>query len=99
MLQLEREKLGFQLKELENQYLILRKINPEIITKIIGLGSIIETSKANYFISISASEIEINTKKYFCISSKSPIGIILFGKKVNDIFEFNGINHQILQIT
>jgi len=98
MLQLEREKLGFQLKELENQQKILDKISSKHPSKIIGLGSVIETNQYNYFIGISAKEIEIQTKKYYCISLESPIGKALQSKKVNDEFEFNNQKIKVISI-
>ncbi len=64
---------------------------PFEITDKIKLGSIIETNKSNYFISVGIlNEISINKKKYKLISVGSPIGQIFLQKKSGDEFEFRG---------
>ena len=64
---------------------------PFEITNKIKLGSIIETNKNNYFISIGVLDsIDINGKKYLLVSSESPISQIFLGKKLGDEFEFRG---------
>ncbi|MEM6515190.1 MAG: GreA/GreB family elongation factor [Bacteroidota bacterium] len=90
MIQLEREKLGERLAEIEKNQIILTKINSSQSAKSVGLGSLVFTNKANYFISVSLGEIEVNGTKFYAISSASPIGQALLGKKVNDNVEFRG---------
>ena len=50
MLQIEREKLGNQLAEIQKVKEILLKIDPTIVATQGSLGSIVYTSHANYFI-------------------------------------------------
>ena len=50
----------------------------------------IMTDKANYFLSISAGELVVDTKRYFAISVSSPIGKLLLGKTQNEFVVFNG---------
>lgn len=82
MLQLEREKAGHQLSEIEKLKEDLSKINLNKTPKTIGLGSVVFTSQANYFLSISAGQIEVERTKFFAISSNTPIGLLLMGKTV-----------------
>lgn len=88
MLQLEREKLGNQLVEIQKVTEILQKINPTIVAKQGCLGSIIYTSQANYFISVSVGEVSANDEKFYAIASNTPIGKLLLGKKVGDTVSF-----------
>ncbi len=84
MLQLEREKAGQQLAEIEKTKQILTKINIENTSKSLGLGCVVYTTNANYYIAISAGELIIDKDKYFAISAQTPIGKLLIGKSVGD---------------
>lgn len=88
MLQIEREKLGNQLAEIQKVKEILLKIDPTIVATQGSLGSIVYTSHANYFISVSVGEIFANDEKFYAIASNTPIGMLLLGKKVGDIITF-----------
>ncbi|MFD2563391.1 3-oxoacyl-ACP synthase [Aquimarina rubra] len=90
MLQLEREKAGAQLSEAQKLQEVLSKIDISTNSEVIRLGSIIETSNANYFLSISVGEITSNKKTYFAIAANTPIGKLLLGKKAGDCFSFHG---------
>ena len=60
------------------------------------LVSLIITNKANYYLAISAGKITVNAVAYFAVSTNSPIGKQLLGKKMGDIVEFNSA--QILEL-
>ena len=81
MLQLEREKAGHQLAEVEKLKEALSKIDVEKFSETIGIGSVIFTTKVNYFIAISAGQLEVGSDKFFAISPNTPIGLLLMGKK------------------
>lgn len=88
MLQLEREKAGQQLAEIEKQKQILNKINVESQHQKVALGSVVETTQANYFIALSAGEIVADSTSYFAISSATPIAQLLLTKAVGDTVQF-----------
>lgn len=88
MLQLEREKAGHQLAEIEKQKQILHKVNVESKHQKVALGSVIKTTQANYFIAVSAGEIVVDNISYYAISAATPIAQLLIGKKVNDEIQF-----------
>lgn len=98
MLQLEREKLGRQLAEAESTEQLLSKVRIETKSDKIGLGSLVQTSKANYFLSISAGEFKDAEKSVFCISPSTPIGQLLLGKSAGDEIFFNGGRIEVLEI-
>lgn len=98
MLQLEMEKAGQQLKEVQEMQLQLDKINLASNTEVVHLGSIVKTNSATYFISISKGQIELNNEVYFAISSQSPIGQLLLGKRVNEEVAFRNQQIKIMGI-
>ena len=98
MLQLEREKAGHQLAEIEKTKQILSKINTESTYKNIGLGSVVFTSQSNYFISISVGELKVENETFYAISANTPIGQLLLGKSVGDEVVFRNMSFKITKI-
>jgi len=98
MLQLEREKAGQQLAEVVKTKQILLKINLDNIPKHIGLGSLVYTSQANYFIAISAGQLTANNDTFFAISANTPIGQLLLGKQVGDEVIFRNKSFKIIRL-
>jgi len=88
MLQLEREKAGNQLAEIVKVKEALSKININNSSKIIGLGSLVYTTNANYFIAISGGELKVGKELFYAISSNTPIGQLLIGKTIGDKIQF-----------
>ena len=89
MLQLEREKAGKQLAAVQKLQATLDRITTNPTTRIC-LGSLVQTTQANYFVSISAGKLTINNTTYYAIAINSPIGNLLAGKMTEDRFHFNG---------
>ena len=90
MLQLEMEKAGQQLAAVQQMQQTLAKINTLSSSANIALGSVIKTSSACYFLSISAGKLKEKETFYFAISTASPMGKLLVGKKAEDTFTWNG---------
>lgn len=98
MLQLEREKLGQQLAEAEKMEQVLSKVRWEKISPTAILGSWVRTSKADYFLAISAGRFRQGENEVFCISMATPIGQLLLGKAAGDSMVFNGTEIEILSL-
>ncbi|SDE98000.1 Transcription elongation factor, GreA/GreB family [Pricia antarctica] len=98
MLQLERERLGQQLAEAERTKQVLLKVPFEKASQIAGLGSWVKTSKADYFLAISAGQFEDDSSNVFCISADTPIGRLLLGKSAGDTFLFHNTITEILSV-
>jgi len=98
MVQLEREKLGEQIKATERNLGILIPLEKHKTSKKAGLGSLVKTDQLNYYIAISTPAINIDKTDYFCISGQSPIGKLLLGKKVGEGISFNGKTSTITEI-
>lgn len=96
MIQLEMEKAGQQLVSINVMKEILSKVSIEKTSELICLGSLVYTSKANYFLAISTGKLVIENEDYFVVSAQSPIGKQLLGKKIGDIIVFNAA--QILEV-
>ncbi len=84
MLQLEREKAGSQLAEIQKMILSFSKIDVSKTSEIIGLGSLVITTQNNYFMAISAGELRFENDTYYAISPNTPIGQLLLGKKIGE---------------
>lgn len=98
MLQLEREKAGNQLAEIVKVKEALSKIDTSKTSKIIGLGSVVYTTKANYFVAISAGKLEVDTDSFYAISPNTPIGQLLIGKTVEDAIVFRERSFEIIDV-
>lgn len=98
MLQLEREKAGKQLAEIQKSKTVLTRIDIEKPCAIVGLGSVVITSKSNYFIAISAGELKYDGDTFYAISPYTPIAKLLLSKKVGDEIIFRNHNFTITKI-
>lgn len=98
MLQLEREKAGLQLAEIQKLNHILSKIDISKPLNIIGLGSIIYTTKANYFITLSAGELKVDAQSFYAVSANTPIAKLLLGKEVGDEIQFRDQMFEIIKV-
>ena len=97
MLQLEMEKAGQQLQSIRQMKQTLSRIDPVKTSEVISLGSLVQTNLANYFLSVSAGQLQVENKTYFAISTSSPNGKLLLGKTAGEEILWNGRKIQIQQ--
>lgn len=98
MLHIEREKAGAQLAEIQKTNQILSKIDVSKTSEILALGSIVYTTRANYFVAVSAGELTFENDKFYAISAVTPIAQLLLGKTVDDIIQFRDQKFKIITI-
>ncbi|HBU78951.1 MAG TPA: 3-oxoacyl-ACP synthase [Muricauda sp.] len=98
MVQLEQEKLGQQLQEIDTTRGTLSKINIDGTSGKIRLGSLVQTSMAHYFLAISAGAFNQNNTVVYCISTNAPIAKLLLGKEKGERFTFSGTEQEILEV-
>lgn len=98
MIQLEREKLGRQLAELERTQQVLFKVPRNTNGETIGVGNLVVTNTFTYYIAISAGECKVDGQSVYCISAATPIGQLLNGKSVGQHFDFKGKTTAILKV-
>lgn len=89
MIQLEMEKAGQQLAEVNLMQEVLNKITIENTSEVICLGSLVKTTKGTYFLAISVGKVVVEQQDYFVVSAQSPIGKQLLGKTVGAVIPFN----------
>jgi transcription elongation GreA/GreB family factor len=61
-------------------------------------GSLVYTNNGNFYLSISAGQLQLDKELFFAISAVSPIGKLLLGKKKGEQFDFNGKKYQINEV-
>jgi transcription elongation GreA/GreB family factor len=98
MIQLEREKLGNQLAEVQLLQERFNKVPLHRNADYVGLGSVVYTSKHYYYLGISAGEIKVNGDSFYAIAPDTPIGKLLMGKTIGEIIVFNGTEFKIREI-
>jgi hypothetical protein len=98
MMQLEQEKLGKQLKELQDQKNEFEKIDIRNAHSIIAKGSLVKTDKGFLFIAIGLGKIVVDQDPVIAISHRSPLAQELIGLKVGQNAKVNGIQYSIEEI-
>lgn len=98
MLHLEFEKLSSQLDQLNRLKKTLTLLGEKAPGNKVAFGSLVRTSKANYFLAIPAGQIMIGKENFFAVGTNSPIAQLLLGKKQGERFRFNGAENEILEV-
>lgn len=98
MAQLERDRHAQLLAEAQRMLADLEKINPDITLSVAVPGSLVQTSRGTFFISISAGKLTVEGADYFAVSPASPIGALLLGKRVGDVVTFNRMSYAVLGV-
>lgn len=78
------------LADAQQQKAVLLALADVSETEKVRSGCLVITSQGNFYISISAGQMQVAGKAFFAISAASPIGKLLIGKAVGEKFDFNG---------
>ena len=84
---------ALQLKAALNNVPVTEKTNAQA-----GTGSIVHTNNGNFYVAVSAGSITANQQTYMAVSSASPVGLKLKGKKAGDEFSLNNRNYKITAV-
>ena len=95
MMHLEQEKFNTKLREVLEQKAVLDKINPEITSKSITLGSLVKANGIYLYLSLALPKINIEGINVIALSPQSPLGSKLMGNSVGFTFEINGTKYLI----
>ena len=98
MAQLEQEKLTHQINVLLSLEQQLNKIQSDTIHTQVQLGSLIETNKGVFYISIGLGNIKSNDFNFFAVGKEAPLVQLLIGKKIGQVVEYNGSKTEIIRI-
>jgi transcription elongation GreA/GreB family factor len=98
MINLEKGKISEQLTQVNQMLDMIRSVDPNKRLTRPGLGALIKTEMAHYFIAVGLGQISVNDQAVFVISMASPIGRIILDKSVGDTFEMAGKTLRLLEI-
>ena len=98
MMQQEMDRNSKLLYEAGQQRIALQQLENVDVAKEVKNGSLVLTSEGNFYISISAGELNLDGQKFFAVSQAAPIGKLFIGKKVSDELNFNGKKYLIREI-
>lgn len=76
----------------------LNRINPNVVSEFVVLGSIVITDSITFYIAISKGKVTVNDEDYYIISIQSPIGQLIKSQSVGYQFEFNGKSYKIKNV-
>jgi hypothetical protein len=97
-LQIDRDMYARQVEEAINSFNQLRKIDITKESRTIALGSVVVTDSQNFFISISLGEIVVDGKKFFAISTSTPLYKEMAGKKKGEVFKFRDRKYRVERV-
>jgi transcription elongation GreA/GreB family factor len=98
MLQIEQANTREQLEKIVQQKTALEKINPAITASIVVNGSLINTNRGYFFMSIAAGKAIVDGVTVMALSPQSPLSIKLMGLKPGDKAEVNNNSYSIESI-
>ena len=99
MMHLEQEKLNSKLREVMQQKAVLDKINPEIVSEIVTIGSLVKANGIYLYLSLALPKISIDGVNVIALSPQSPLGNKLMGNRVGYTFEIGSTNYLVEQIS
>ena len=97
-IQTEIDQLSKQLFNAQKQKNDLLNIDTYHTNSVANVGSLVETNKGYFYISIGWGRIQMQNENYFVISLGSPIGMLLKNKKKGDSFQFRNTEYCILNL-
>ncbi len=99
MIRQEIDKANAQLGSFRQMQVLVEKISVGQKSGEVGFGSLVETSEATYFFSVSLGKLGVKGKEVYALSLASPLGKSLHGKRVGEKVSFRGRDLEILHIT
>ena len=98
MMHLEQEKLNSKLKEVLDQKAIIDRMDPNLVTTKVTLGSLVAVNGMWLFIAAALPKITLDGKTIIAVSPQAPLGSALMGQEVGFTTTVNGSMFTIHQI-
>lgn len=98
MAQLEVEKMGKQLAEINKLKKVIPLLNPQLKEGKIELGSVVLTNRQNYYLSLSMGQLTVDDLSFYAISPMTPIGQLLLQNTAKSSILFNGQTIDVLEV-
>jgi hypothetical protein len=89
------EQLNFAVDEMN---ILNRIIIEEPLHESVTLGTVVETDKRTFFVSVSIEEFKVDGKEFYGLSQKTPLYAEMAGKKKGDTFAFRNMKYKIKKI-
>jgi len=87
-MQIEQARNEAQLRKIIGLKNELQQINIQQTSDKVILGSLVRTTRGNYFLSIGLGKLLLQEETYYAISTAAPIGQLLLGGQVGDSLSF-----------
>jgi transcription elongation GreA/GreB family factor len=98
MMQAEMERLSHQLAEVAKLNEALFHAESAAPSPTIALGSLVKTNRATYFLAAGLGSVSVHGQTVFVLSTASPIGQLLVGKRVGESISFNGQQQTVIEV-
>jgi hypothetical protein len=98
MAQIEINKLGLQLQQMNHSLLLLKSLNPQLKCTKVEAGALLHTDKQWFYLAAPLGKIAEQGTDIMVVSSQSPVGKAMLGKVEGDTFSVNGNPFKILEI-
>ena len=98
MLQRQEAQARAQLGQVLEQRRELDALDFRAVHERVRKGSLVTTTRGNYYLAIGLGKITVDGLTYFCISTQSPIGRAMLHRETGDRIHFNGIDQVITGI-
>jgi transcription elongation GreA/GreB family factor len=98
MAQIEQEKIGNQLAEMQKMLAIARRISTVNRHAEIQVGSLVQTSIGAFYLAVGIGSLHVENEHVFCMTSSAPLGKMLLGKSKNDQFKWQEKIIEILSV-
>lgn len=95
MMQLEQEKLGGQIAQLEKQLAQAIRYAPAERHKVVAQGSLVKTGRGWIYLLTALGEVVCEGEKVMVLSLQSPLGLKMAGLSAGAAAEINGIRYAI----
>jgi transcription elongation GreA/GreB family factor len=95
MAQLEQEQLGRHLKEQEHMLASLLPLAQTEQANTVKAGSLVKTNKGHFYLATALGKLAVQNEPFYVLSSQSPLGKNLMGKKVGEQFTVNTVLYSI----
>lgn len=90
MMQQEEKNAQDQLAEARRVQSVLTGLAPGKPSAAVAPGSLVQTDRGTYYLSIGLGKVQLEAGLFYCISLQSPIGLAMAGLKAGERFTFNG---------
>lgn len=99
MMQIEQEKLSNQQTQVQTQLQVLRRIDPTIVSAVITTGSLVKTNLGLLYLSVPLGRITVQDQTVMCLSSQSPLGVLLNGRREGEKVNMNGVVYELVNVS